>query len=65
CLAGANACPPEGSGGSRGYAQFLESLRDRTRPMRLTGQGWIRPPYERTPFDIDKVNAALAALKYE
>lgn len=65
CLAGENACPPEGSGGSRGYTQFLASLQERTRPIRLTDQGWVRPPYEHTLFDIDKVNAALAALQYE
>ncbi|MCB9446429.1 MAG: plasmid pRiA4b ORF-3 family protein, partial [Ardenticatenaceae bacterium] len=30
CLAGESACPPEGSGGSRGYARFRESLGERT-----------------------------------
>ncbi len=60
CLEGERACPPEGSGGSRGYTRFLESLRERTRPMRLTDKGWVRLPYEPDVFDIDKVNAALA-----
>jgi hypothetical protein len=63
CQAGERACPPEGSGGSRGYTRFLESLRERTRPMRLTEQGWVRLPFEPDIFDIDKVNAALATLQ--
>ena len=63
CLAGERACPPEGSGGSRGYIRFLESLRERTRPMRLTEQGWVRLPFEPETFDIDKINAALSSLQ--
>lgn len=62
CLDGEHACPPEGSGGSRGYTQFLESLQERTRPMRLTEQGWVRLPFGLEVFDINKVNAALATL---
>lgn len=61
CLEGERAGPPEGSGGSRGYTRFLESLRERTRPMRLTDKGWVRQPYGPEVFDVDKVNAALAA----
>lgn len=63
CLTGEHGCPPEGSGGSRGYIRFLESLQERTRPMRLTEQGWVRLPFERELFDVDKVNTALATLQ--
>lgn len=63
CLAGEQGCPPEGSGGSRGYTQFLEALRERTRPMRLTEQGWVRLPFEPDLFDVNKVNAALSTLQ--
>lgn len=63
CFEGERACPPEGSGGSRGYTRFLESLRERTRPMRLTDKGWVRLPYEPDVFDVNKVNAALSTLR--
>jgi hypothetical protein len=63
CLDGERACPPEGSGGSQGYVRFLESLRERTRPMRLTEQGWVRQPYGPELFDIDQINAALMTLQ--
>jgi hypothetical protein len=62
CLEGEHPCPPEGSGGSGGYARFLASLRERTRPMRLTEQGWVRLPFEPDLFDVNKVNAALSSL---
>ena len=64
CLEGERACPPEGSGGSRGYTRFLESLRERTRPMRLTDKGWVRLPYEPDVFDVTKVNATLSLLRH-
>lgn len=60
CLAGERACPPEGSGGSQGYARFLESLRERTRPMSLTKQAHIIPPFRPEIFDLNRVNANLA-----
>jgi hypothetical protein len=61
CLAGAGACPPEGSGGSRGYARFLASLNERTRPMQRVTPGQIRPPFEPEAFDVDRVNKVFAA----
>lgn len=60
CLAGERACPPEGSGGSRGYTRFLESLRERTRPMSLVRPNQIVPPFRPEAFDLATVNANLA-----
>lgn len=61
CLAGERACPPEGSGGSRGYTRFLESLRERTRPMSLHKKENIVPPFRPETFDLARINANLAA----
>jgi hypothetical protein len=63
CLAGERACPPEGSGGSQGYTRFLESLRERTRPMYLTKQTHIVPPFRPEIFDLNRVNANLSTWR--
>ena len=55
CLEGERACPPEDVGGVSGYAEFLDTIRDREHQERLEmlewAEGW---------FDPDEFNAATA-----
>ena len=55
CLEGERACPPEDVGGVSGYAEFLETIRDRAHRERLEmlewAEGW---------FDPDEFKAATA-----
>jgi hypothetical protein len=40
CIAGASACPPEDVGGTHGYAEFLQVIRDDRHPERETMRRW-------------------------
>ena len=55
CLEGERACPPEDVGGVSGYAEFLDTIRDREHRERLEmlewAEGW---------FDPDEFSAATA-----
>lgn len=62
CLAGERACPPEDSGGVKGYAALLQQI---TKPHResttrlLPGDGRFDPE----AFDVNQTNVALQALR--
>lgn len=42
CLAGAGACPPEDVGGTHGYKEFLQVIRDIRHPQREAMLQWAR-----------------------
>jgi hypothetical protein len=63
CLGGERACPPEESGGPDDYVERIVAsrnpyLEDRSRPDRL------RPSFDPEQFDLEEVNATLAALQF-
>jgi hypothetical protein len=62
CLDGANACPPEDCGGSWGYADYLEALRDPDHEQHEECLHW-RGPFDPTNFDLMAVNRKLRRLK--
>ncbi len=55
CLEGERACPPEDVGGVSGYAEILDTIKDREHRERVEmlewAEGW---------FDPDEFNAATA-----
>jgi hypothetical protein len=60
CVGGERNCPPEDCGGIWGYEELLEMLADRKHPGRRERADWLRG-FDPEAFDIDKVNAGLAA----
>lgn len=54
CLAGARACPPDWCGGPDAYVDLLEGRRGAN----------DNPNFNPDTFDLEGVNAALAALKF-
>lgn len=63
CLDGANACPPEDVGGSRGYEHLLAVLADPSHEEHEHLSGWVGGPFDPTAFDLALVNARLQAAR--
>ncbi len=63
CLAGERACPPEDCGGTPGYANLLEVLRDRTHPEHRDMLAWAGRGFDPERFDLAAVHRKLRLLK--
>jgi hypothetical protein len=63
CLAGARACPPEDAGGTLGYQNLLEAIRNLNHPQHDEYLEWIGDGFDPEAFDADKVNRKLHRLK--
>jgi hypothetical protein len=63
CLAGANACPPEDVGGTYGYMEFRNAVRDPTHEEHEAMWRWCGGPFDPSGFDVNAANAAIRRLK--
>ncbi|HEY7297655.1 MAG TPA: plasmid pRiA4b ORF-3 family protein [Xanthobacteraceae bacterium] len=63
CVGGARACPPEDCGGSWGYGELLEAIRDPRHPEHEDRIEWVGEHFDPERFDADAVNARLAPRK--
>jgi hypothetical protein len=62
CLDGQNACPPEDCGGTSGYEELLEALRDPTHEDHDELTEWVGASFDPAAFDLVAVNVALQHL---
>lgn len=62
CLDGKRACPPEDCGGTGGYQNLLEVLRDRRHPEYRQLRTWVGSHFDPELFSVQAVNSALAML---
>jgi hypothetical protein len=51
CLAGAGACPPEDVGGTRGYAEFLQVIRNPRHPEHKATLEWVGGTFDPHTFE--------------
>jgi hypothetical protein len=51
CVAGAEPCPPEDSGGPRGYRELLTALRDPRHPQHEEWSMWAKSQFYPRTFD--------------
>lgn len=63
CVEGANACPPENTGGWPGYVEFLKVMADPNHPEHEDILEWHGEPFDPTFFDKERVNQWLMAAK--
>jgi hypothetical protein len=59
CIEGERACPPEDVGGTGGYAEFLEAIRNRKHPEHFEWIQWIGGKFDPEIFDLQQVNDLL------
>jgi len=63
CVDGERACPPEDVGDAHGYAEFLQVIADPQHPEHRDMLTWCGRGFDPDPFDIDRVNEILRAIK--
>ncbi|MGD9145493.1 MAG: plasmid pRiA4b ORF-3 family protein [Anaerolineae bacterium] len=63
CIRGRRACPPEDVGGTWGYVDFLDAIRDPEHPEHESYLEWIGGEFDPEAFDLDEVNDALSELR--
>jgi DNA invertase Pin-like site-specific DNA recombinase len=59
CITGKRACPPEDCGGSWGYAELLEIIRDPSHPEYEERMEWVGESFNPDIFDLNEVNQRL------
>ena len=64
CLDGARACPPEDCGGVWGYADLIETLKNRKHPEHKNMKEWLGRAFDAEAFDVAKTNLWLRKLKW-
>lgn len=60
---GANACPPDDSGGPWGYAELLEVLADPSHEDHEHSRRWAGDEFDPRTFDLGLANARLQAVR--
>ena len=60
---GANACPPDDSGGPWGYAELLEVLADPSHVDHEHSRRWAGDEFDPRTFDLGLANARLQAVR--
>jgi hypothetical protein len=63
CVAGVQACPPEDVGGTPGYENFLEAVKNPKHPEHAEYREWIGGDFDPEEFDLNAVNRLLRALR--
>lgn len=62
CLGGERACPPEDVGGSWGYGNFLEAIRDPKHKEHTEMLEWIGGEFDSESFSVAETDEALKNL---
>jgi hypothetical protein len=62
CIAGKRACPPEDCGGTWGYAELLEVLRDPHHKRHKELTEWAGSDFDSEAFSLNDVNARLQGV---
>ena len=63
CLGGERACPPEDCGGSWGYEELLDTIRDPEHEEYEEMMEWLGGKFDPEEFDLEGVNQALRRIR--
>ena len=63
CLSGVRSRPPEDCGGTGGYYEFLEAIRDPKHPDHEDMRVWAGGDFDPERFDKEEVNRLLSKIK--
>jgi hypothetical protein len=64
CLKGTRSCPPEDCGGTWGYENLLEILKDPTHEEYEEWKTWLPEDFDPEQFDLAEVNRALSVRQW-
>ena len=59
CLEGERKCPPEDIGGTHGFEEFLEIMKDKSHPERKSYITWYGSEFDPTQVDLNQINEEL------
>jgi hypothetical protein len=63
CLGGERACPPEDCGGSWGYQELLDTIRNPAHDEYDEMMEWLGGEFDPEEFDLEGVNQALRRMR--
>ena len=59
CLEAEGRCPPEDIGGTHGFEEFLEIMKDKSHPERESYIEWYGSEFDPNQVDLDQINEDL------
>lgn len=62
CLEAEGRCPPEDIGGTHGFDEFLEIMKDKSHPERKSYIEWYGSEFDPDDVDLDQINEDLTNL---
>jgi hypothetical protein len=62
CLEAEGRCPPEDVGGTHGFKEFLDIMKDKSHPERESYIEWYGSEFDPNQVDLDQINKELANL---
>ena len=62
CLEAEGRCPPEDIGGTDGFEEFLNIMKDKSHPERKSYIEWYGSEFDPSEVDLDQINKDLANL---
>ena len=63
CIDGKGTCPPEDVGGTHGFQEFKEIMKDKNHPERESYIEWYGAVFEPDKVDLWEINKNLANLR--
>lgn len=65
CIKAKRACPPEDCGGSWGYQEFLEAIKDADHPEHESMLEWVGGSFDPEDAELDTINALLKTIPHD
>ena len=63
CLEAEGRCPPEDVGGTHGFEEFLEIIKNKSHPERKSYIEWYGSVFDPDQVDLDQINKDLTNLR--
>lgn len=63
CIKAKRACPPEDCGGTWGYIEFLEAIKNPTHPEHESFLEWVEGSFDSEFCDLQEINQRLAEFE--
>ena len=65
CIKAKRACPPEDCGGTWGYQEFPEAIKDSERPEHESMLKWVGGSFDPEEAELDEINMLLKTIPHD